>query len=303
MGKEIRGVLLLLLTTMLWGCSFVAQRQSVDTVDAFTFNTGRMVSAFFTLLIVVLIREALRKRKGFRSEPAGSRKTLIVGGILCGLALFAGISCMQLGIMTTSAGKTGFITSLYIIEVPVFYVVIGHKPRKILWICVAMAIAGLWLLAVQPGTSFALQKGEIVLLIGSVFFAFQIMLIGHFVEKSDPLLLTLIQFAVGAVLFPVCMLIFEEPTWSAFSSELIPILYAGVLSSAVGFTFQTIAQKDVDPTVASLLMSLEGVFAVIGAWVILQEHMVPRELFGCILMFAAIIITQLPQRRDMSRLD
>ena len=311
MGKEIRGVLLLLLTTMLWGCSFVAQRQSVDTVDAFTFNTGRMVSAFLTLLIVVLIREALKKSRITTTSDsiqpttcdtsdssdthACSRRTLIIGGLLCGLALFGGVACMQLGIMTTSAGKTGFITALYIIEVPLFYVVIGHKPRKILWLCVAMAIAGLWLLAVQPGTSFALQRGEIILLIGSVFFALQIMLIDHFVAKTDPLLLTLIEFAVGAILFPICMFFFEEPTWSAFASEAIPILYAGVLSSAVGFTLQTIAQKNVDPTVASLIMSLEGVFAVIGAWIILQEHMTARELLGCALMFVAIIITQLPE--------
>ena len=121
------------------------------------------------------------------------------------------------------------------------------------------------------------------------------MLIDHFVSKTDPLLLTLIEFAVGAVLFPICMFIFEEPTWSAFISEIIPILYAGVLSSAAGFTLQTIAQKDVDPTVASLIMSLEGVFAVIGAWIILREHMAARELLGCALMFAAIIITQLPE--------
>ena len=300
MGKEIRGVLLLLLTTMLWGCSFVAQRQSVDTVDAFTFNTGRMVSAFLTLLIVVLIRQAYIKRTcselaGCSQNAASSRRTLIIGGLLCGLALFGGVACMQLGIMTTSAGKTGFITALCIIEVPLFYVVIGHKPRKVLWLCVALAIVGLWLLAVQPGTSFALQKGEVILLIGSVFFALQIMIIDHFVSKTDPLLLTLIEFAVGAVLFPICMFIFEEPTWSAFISEIIPILYAGVLSSAAGFTLQTIAQKDVDPTVASLIMSLEGVFAVIGAWIILREHMAARELLGCALMFAAIIITQLPE--------
>ena len=300
MGKEIRGVFLLLLTTILWGCSFVAQRQSVDTVDAFTFNTGRMVSAFLTLLIVVLIRQAYIKRTcseitDCSQNATGNFRTLIIGGLLCGLALFAGVACMQLGIMTTSAGKTGFITALYIIEVPLFYVIIGHKPRRILWICVALAIIGLWLLAVQPGTSFALQKGEIILLIGSVFFALQIMLIDHFVSKTDPLLLTLIEFAVGAVLFPICMFIFEEPTWNAFASEIIPILYAGVLSSAAGFTLQTIAQKDVDPTVASLIMSLEGVFAVIGAWIILREHMTARELLGCALMFAAIIITQLPE--------
>lgn len=312
MGKEIRGVALLLLTTMLWGCSFVAQRRSVDTVDAFTFNTGRMVSAFIALLVVVLVREAVKKRRHSMTgdvpdmqsqdeedKPDGKAggRILVLGGILCGLALFGGIACMQLGIMTTSAGKTGFITALYIIEVPVFYVIAGRRQRKILWLCVAMAVVGLWLLAVKPGTSFALQKGEVILLIGSVFFAFQIMLIDHFVEKTDPLLLTLVQFAVGAVLFPVCMLIFEDPSWEAFRSALIPILYSGVLSSAVGFTLQTVAQKDVEPTVASLIMSLEGVFAVIGAWVLIHEHMAGRELLGCALMLAAIVITQLPERK------
>lgn len=317
MGRQFRGIILLLITTMLWGCSFVAMRTSVDAVDAFTFNTGRMCSAFLTLVIVVWARHLLRKRRAAEagipasatpteapgSEAASSnRKSLILGGTLCGFALFVGISCMQLGIMTTSAGKTGFITALYIIEVPLFGIFIGQRLRKIVWLCVAMGLAGLWLLAVQPGTSMTLQRGEVILLIGSVFFALQILLVDHYVEKVEPLMLNLVQFAVGAFLSPICMFAFEDPTWTAFAGQMLPMLYAGVLSSAVGFTLAAYAQQDVDPTVTSLLMSLEGVFAVLGAWVLIHEHMSPRELAGCAIMFAAIIITQLPERKIKERI-
>ena len=299
MSKQLIGVILLLITTMLWGCSFVAQRTSVDAVDAFTFNTGRMCSAALAMGAVVLIRWLINRGKGKAAwpPPITDKKSLLVGGLLCGLCLFIGISCMQLGIMTTSAGKTGFETALYIIEVPIFALFIGQKPRKILWFCVLLAIIGLWFLAVQPGETMALAKGDIILLIGTVFFALQILFMDHYVEKADPMLLSTLQFAVGGILAPICMFLFEEPTWAAFVGELPPMLYAGVLSSAVGFTLAAYAQQYVDPTVASLLMSLEGVFAVIGAWVIIQETMSPRELIGCALMFAAIIITQLPERK------
>lgn len=311
MGRQFRGIILLLITTILWGCSFVAMRTSVDAVDTFTFNTGRMCSAFLTLVIVVWAKHLLQKR---RSAGAGlpapdvspeapasdtvsaDRRSLILGGTLCGLALFIGISCMQFGIMTTSAGKTGFITALYIIEVPVFGIFIGQKLRKTVWLCVAMGLAGLWLLAVQPGTSMTLQRGEVILLIGSVFFALQILLVDYYVQKVDPLMLNLVQFAVGAVLSPIGMVVFEDPTWTAFAGQMLSMLYVGVLSSAVGFTLAAYAQQDVDPTVTSLVMSLEGVFAVLGAWILIHEHMSPRELAGCVIMFAAIIITQLPER-------
>lgn len=311
MGRQFRGIILLLITTMLWGCSFVAMRTSVDAVDAFTYNTGRMCSAFLTLVVVVWVRQLLQKRRTAGAEspapdtspeaPASdtvsaNRRSLILGGMLCGLALFIGISCMQFGIMTTSAGKTGFITALYIIEVPVFGIFIGQKLRKTVWLCVAMGLAGLWLLAVQPGTSMTLQKGEVILLIGSVFFALQILLVDYYVQKVDPLMLNLVQFAVGAVLSPIGMVVFEDPTWTAFAGQMLSMLYVGVLSSAVGFTLAAYAQQDVDPTVTSLVMSMEGVFAVLGAWVLIHEHMSPRELAGCIIMFAAIIITQLPEK-------
>lgn len=318
MGRQFRGIILLLITTILWGCSFVAMRTSVDAVDTFTFNTGRMCSAFLALVIVVWAKHLLQKR---RSADAGcpapnaspeapasdtvsvDRRSLILGGTLCGLALFIGISCMQFGIMTTSAGKTGFITALYIIEVPVFGIFIGKKLRKTVWLCVAMGLAGLWLLAVQPGTSMTLQRGEVILLIGSVFFALQILLVDYYVQKVDPLMLNLVQFAVGAVLSPIGMVVFEDPTWTAFAGQMLSMLYVGVLSSAVGFTLAAYAQQDVDPTVTSLVMSLEGVFAVLGAWILIHEHMSPRELAGCVIMFAAIIITQLPERtiRDKSK--
>ena len=305
MKSQLKGVILLLITTMLWGCSFVAQRTSVDAVEAFTFNTGRMCSAFLMMVIVVLVRQQLSRSKSRKigdpdaawPPPIEDKKSLLMGGLLCGLCLFAGIACMQLGIMTTSAGKTGFETALYIIEVPILGLFIGQKPRKILWLCVVLGVIGLWFLAITPGESMRLAQGDVILLIGTIFFALQILFMDHYVEKADPMLLSTLQFAVGAILFPICMVIFEDPTWAAFKGELIPMLYAGVMSSAVGFTLAAYAQQYVDPTVASLLMSLEGVFAVIGAWVLINEHLSPRELLGCAIMFIAIIITQLPEKK------
>ena len=307
MRKQFWGMILLLITTMLWGCSFVAQRSSVDAVDAFTFNTGRMCSAFLTMVLIVIVRWSLDRRKRKNSGSGKAEiwppkdmdiRSLLIGGLLCGITISAGIACMQLGIMTTSAGKTGFETSLYIIEVPIFGLLIGQRPRRIIWLCVLIALVGLWLLAVAPGTSAGLARGDVILLIGTVFFALQIMFMDHYVEKADPMLLSTLQFAVGAVAFPVLMVIFEDPGWEAFRGELLPMLYAGILSSAVGFTLAAYAQQYVDPTLTSLLMSLEGVFAVIGAWVLINEHLSPRELIGCALVLIAIIITQLPEKND-----
>ena len=300
-SKQFRGTLLLILTTILWGCSFVAQRTSVDHIDPFTFNTGRNVSAFLCLLVVVIVRQLIRRKQNPTSEGrdilmGSDRKSLIIGGILCGLFLFGGLATQQIGLMTTGAGKTGFITALYIVEVPLLGIAAGQRTKKRLWFCVALAVIGLWFLTIEPGASLSLNSGEIILLIGSVFFAIQILLIDHFVQKVEPLLLTLVQFFVCAVLFPICAVILEEPSWAVFTGAAIPILYAGVLSSAVGFTLQSIAQKDVNPTLASLIMSLEAVFAVLGAWVLIGEYMSARELAGCAIMFAAIIITQLPEK-------
>ena len=295
MLRQLKGILLLLITTMIWGLSFVAQRTSVDAIEAFTFNTGRMCSAFVTMVIIVAIRYS-RDKSGIGPAVRFRERDVIIGGLLCGAALFAGNACMQIGIMTTGAGKTGFETALYIIEVPLFGMLTGQKPRKVLWLCVALALTGLWLLAVRPGESMALARGDVILFIGTVFFALQIMFMDHYVKKADPFAISTVQMAVGAVLFPICMMLFEEPDWSSFTGELVPMLYAGVMASAVGFTLAAFAQRTVDPTVTSLVMSLEGVFAVIGGWLIIDEYMTIRELLGCALMFTAIIITQLPKR-------
>ena len=300
-NKQIKGILLLILTTILWGCSFVAQRSTVEDIDPFTFNVGRNVSAFLCLLVVVIVRQLIRQKKDPTPEGRAiimdsDRKALVIGGILCGLFLFGGLATQQMGLMTTGAGKTGFITALYIVEVPILAIAFGQKTGRKLWFCVALALIGLWLLTIEPGASLSLNRGEVILLIGSVFFAIQIILIDHFVQKAEPLLLTLVEFFVCAVLFPVFAFILEDPSWEVFAAAAIPILYAGVLSSAVGFTLQSVAQKDVNPTLASLIMSLEAVFAVLGAWVLIGEYMSARELAGCAIMFAAIIITQLPER-------
>jgi drug/metabolite transporter (DMT)-like permease len=290
---------LLLITALIWGCAFVAQRQGMEYVGPFTFNTCRSVLAFLSLLIVIAVRRRLPAPAGKKSPRRYGRRPLLIGGILCGIALFISTGLQQYGLITVEAGKAGFITALYIVLVPILGSFAGRKVRPLIWICVGIAVLGLWLLTVQNNDGgFSIGSGDIILLVCSFFFAVQILLVDRFSPFTDGIELSFVQFTTCAVLSGICMLIFEDPHPDAILAIAVPLLYAGILSSSVAYTLQIIAQKNADPTVASLLMSLESVFSVLAGWLILGEQLTPKELTGCAIMFVAIILSQLPQKKD-----
>lgn len=220
-------------------------------------------------------------------------KEYLKGGLLCGIFLGAASISQQLGIQFTTAGKAGFITALYVILVPLLGLVIGQKPEKKIWICVILGLAGLYLISVKEG--FSIGSGDALVMLCALLFSCQILCVDHFTEKlENVVLLSNIQFVVAAVIGGIGMLIFEQPTWANILAAALPILYAGILSGAAGYTLQIIAQKNTDPAVASLLMSLESVFSALAGWVILGQTLSLKELAGCALVFAAVILAEVP---------
>lgn len=276
-----------MLTALIWGAAFVAQSAGVEQNGPFTFNTIRMILGGIVLIPCIALFDKMRHvRLGWRSAD----KNLWVGGCLCGVALFTGATLQQFGIQYTSAGKAGFITALYVIFVPLCRLFAGKRPGKLLWGSVALAAAGMYLLCMDG--SLALSKGDVLVLLGAFGFTAHILIIDHFSQKVDGVRMSCIQFFVAGALSLVCMFLFETPSVPAILSAWAPILYAGLLSCGVAYTLQVVAQKDTDPTVASLILCLESVFAVLFGWLLLGETLSMKELLGCILMFVAIVLAQ-----------
>lgn len=298
-----------MLTSFIWGSAFVAQSSGMDYVGPYTYNMARNVLAFLFLIPVIYV---IGKKKGV-TDDAGSGtgideeasveanwksillpdRTTLVGGIYCGLVMAVASSLQQIGITMTTAGKAGFITALYIILVPLMGVFIGKKIPRIIWFCVVLAMAGFYLLCVKEG--FSISKGDILVLFCSVGFSVHIMTIDHFTSKGvDGVKMACIQFAVAAIVMTPVMFLLENPSVSGLLSAWMTIAYAGILSSGVGFTLQIVAQKDTDPTTATLIMSLESVFAAVSGCLFLNEVLLPKEILGCILVFVAVILAQVP---------
>lgn len=276
-----------MLTALIWGAAFVAQSAGVEQNGPFTFNTIRMILGGIVLIPCIALFDKMRHvRLGWRSAD----KNLWVGGCLCGVALFTGATLQQFGIQYTSAGKAGFITALYVIFVPLCRLFAGKRPGKLLWGSVALAAVGMYLLCMDG--SLALSKGDVLVLLGAFGFTAHILIIDHFSQKVDGVRMSCIQFFVAGALSLVCMFLFEAPSVPAILSAWAPILYAGLLSCGVAYTLQVVAQKDTDPTVASLILCLESVFAVLFGWLLLGETLSMKELLGCILMFVAIVLAQ-----------
>lgn len=302
MSKKLRGNLLLLLTALIWGISFVAQRAGMEYIGPFTFNGIRSLIGGIVLIPVILLLARMDQKGGkderelSDEEKQAERKTLLLGGLSCGIVLFIASSLQQIGVVYTTAGKAGFITALYIVLVPILGIFIGKKIRPVIWLCVALSVAGLYLLCMKGG--FSLSKGDLLVLLCALAFAVHILVIDYFSPKTNGVKLSCIQFFVCGIISLVPMLVFETPVWSQILDCWLPILYAGVLSCGVAYTLQIVAQKDTDPTVASLLLSLESVFAVISGVILLHEHIAARELMGCVIMFVAIIIAQLPSKEE-----
>ena len=297
MSKKMQSNILLLLTAIIWGSAFVAQKSGMDYVEPFTFNGIRTFIGGLVLIPVIFFMEKKNPPEEIsREEKTKKNKELLIGGICCGLALFAASSLQQFGVSYTTAGKAGFITTLYVVFVPIISVLLRKKVRPIMWLCVAMGAVGLYLLCMTDA-SFRLTFGDTLVLLCAVAFAVHILTVDHFSPKMDGIKLSCIQFLTVGIVSMVCMFIFEHPDIHAILDCAVPILYAGMLSCRLGYTFQVVAQKHAEPTVASLLMSLESVFAVVFGALLLHETMSMRELSGCLIIFIAVIISQLPEKK------
>ncbi len=292
MSKKTTSVFLLLLTALIWGSAFVAQSKGMEHVGPFTYNGIRSLIGGAVLIPVLLVFRALRRRSGEGEQALSRKRATVIGGLCCGLALFAASSLQQFGISMTTAGKAGFITALYIVIVPILGLFIGRRTPVLIWLCVAAAIAGFYLLCVKEG--FSVGTGDMLVLGCAFIFSVHIILIDRFnAMGADGMMLSCIQLlTAGAISLPL-MFIFEEPSLGAVLDARISILYAGVLSCGVAYTLQIIGQKHADPTAATLILSLESVFAALSGWLILDERLSGRELGGCALVLAAVIAAQM----------
>ncbi len=280
---------MLLIAALIWGCAFVAQSVAMDFLGPFTFGSLRFFLGALVLLPVIWYR----KKKQGNPLVARPRDTL-VGGVLCGGFLFLASSAQQIGLMYTTVGKSGFITALYVILVPFAgWLLFRQRVSSLVWVAAAVALGGLYLLCGESG--FSLNRGDVYTLVCAVFFTGQIIAVDHYVTRVDGVLLSCLQFAVSGVLNGVVALVTEPAiAWQAVVAAWLPLCYTGILSSGVAYTFQILGQKRTPPAVASILMSLESVFAVLAGAVLLMQWPNMRESFGCVLMFAAVLFAQIP---------
>lgn len=290
LSPAARGNLLLILTAFIWGVAFVAQKEGGTAVGDFTFNGVRFVLGGGLLAVCLPLLDKIGLTR--RCATPESKKAMWLGGVLCGVALWAASNLQQLGLATTSAGKGGFITALYIVLVPIFGLFIKRRTNLFTWISVVLAMVGLYLLCMQGESG--INGGDLLVLACAPIFAIQILLVDHFVPHTDGVRLSCIQFFTVGILNMPLMFIFEQPSLSAMVDGWLPILYAGLLSSGVAYTLQVVAQKHTHPTTASVLMSLESVFAVLAGLVLMGERLTAWEWCGCAVMFAAVILAQLP---------
>ena len=301
--NKLIGPILLIIAAFIWGSAFVAQSEGAKHLGPFTFLCLRSFLGTAVLLPVIFVTDMNKKKKGTLAKPTQKdRKMLLVGGITCGIFLFAASACQQIGLdKGTEPGKAGFITALYILLVPVFSLFLGKKIRPVIWGCVALSIAALYLLCVKEDNSIV--PADLYVLMCAVLYAIHILVIDKVAPDIDGVKLSAAQFFVAGVICIIPALIFEQATVENIKDAAVSIAYAGIMSSGIAFTFQIIAQKRTEPTLASMLMSLESVFAVLTSLVILGQLPTLREGIGCVLMFIAIIVAQLPEKRPAAKSD
>jgi len=304
--NSIKNTGMLFLAALIWGFAFVAQSAGMEYVGPFTFNAVRCIIGAIVLVPVAL----LFKQSNGNGEPDSvstkvetkgnwfsRNKTLLLGGVSCGVFLGVATNLQQIGIMTTSVGKAGFLTALYIVLVPIAGVFFKKKCPATVWVGVVCSFAGLYLLCMTDG-SFVLAMGDLLLLGCAVVFTGHILVIDYFAPKVNGVWMSCIQFLTAGIISAIPMIFTETPTWEGIFAAKLPILYAGVMSCGVAYTLQILGQKNYNPTVAVLILSLESCFSVLGGFLILHEILTARELCGCALMFAAIILAQLPGKRS-----
>ena len=282
---------MLLITSLIWGTSFVAQSDGMNYIEPFTYNSMRTLLGGFVLIPVILLFRFIDKRSG-KEKKTHSLKNTLVGGICCGVILFIASSFQQAGIAQTTAGKAGFVTALYIVIVPLIGIFLHRKMPLRMWLFIAAALAGFWLLCISD--NFSISGGDLLVFFGALFFALHITVIDYFNGKgTDGVLMSCIQFFTAGLLMLICMFIFEKPVIDNIIQARVSILYAGIMSCGVAYTLQILGQRHTSPTLATLLMSLESVFAALSGWLILGEKLSIKELLGCILIFSAVILAQL----------
>lgn len=304
--KNIKNSLILLLTATIWGVAFVAQSAGMEYVGGFTFNCIRsLIGGIVLIPCIFWLRKWKAKEQGtllfveeniMRQSFWERNKTLICGGVSCGVVLCVASNLQQQGIKYTSVGKAGFITALYIVLVPVISIFMRKKVRKLVWIGMLFAVAGLYFLCINE--TFTVGRGDLLVLACAAVFAVHILVIDYFAPKVDCVAMSCIQFITCGILSGIPMLLFETISLKSLLGAAGPILYAGVMSCGVAYTLQIIGQKNMNPTVASMILSLESVISVLAGLIILNQRLSARELLGCGLMFVAVVLSQLSQKEE-----
>ncbi len=288
---RLRGNIMLLMTAAIWGLAFVAQSDGMNYVGPFTYNACRTLLGGFVLIPVIALLRLLPDKPGEKRENA-PLKTTVTGGVICGLIFTVAGMLQQYGIKYTTAGKAGFITALYIIIVPVYGFILYRRTSLKAWVCCFIAVAGFYLLCINEG--FIVSFGDLLVLACAFFFAAHIMVIDRFNAKNvNGPLMSCIQFFTAGTIMLICMFVFEKPSVEEISAAWLPILYGGVMSCGAAYTLQIIGQRYTEPTAATLLMSLESVFAALSGWLLLNESLSVKELAGCVLVFIAVIAAQI----------
>lgn len=291
MKNKILNPLLLFFTAVIWGSGFIAQSVGMDFVEPYTFNCVRSILGGMFLICYIIITN----KKKTRTKK--SNDSLFIGGLCCGLCLFGGMTFQQIGIQYTEVGKAGFLTAMYIVIVPVLSVLFLRKRTGInVWLGVILAVAGIYLLSISD--KLTIGKGDIYEILCALMFSLHILVIDYFNTKADPVKISCVQFFVCGILSGVFMFVMEEPQIELLIKAWQPIVYAGIVSTGIGYTLQVVGQRNVKPTVVSLILSLESVVSVVLGFLVLNQHLTQREIYGCVCMFAAIILAQLPTRRN-----
>ncbi len=285
--KTLRGNLLLIVAAVIWGSAFVAQSEGMAYVGPFSFGAVRYIIGGVVLIPFAWFFSRNDENKDVRGT--------IFGGIMCGLALFLASTLQQIGIQYTTVAKSGFLTAMYIVLVPILRIVLGKRPTFRVWLCILVAAVGVYFLCAMDG--FSINIGDGLMILSALMFSVHICVIDHFVEKHSGVWLACIQFLVVGLVSTPFMFIFEAPTIADISNAWVEILYTAVFSSGIAYTFQILGQRDTNPVVASLIMSTESLFAALSGWVILGQAMTVRELFGSLLMISAIVFAQLPEKK------
>ena len=286
----------MLLAAAIWGFAFVAQREGMETMGPFLFNAARFFIGSAVLFPLVWY---LSKKNKTPTNKETSTKKLLIAGTIAGLFLFLASSFQQVGIQYTTAGKAGFITGLYIFFVPLIGIFFGQRTGSGTWLGAFIAVIGLYLLSIND--DFSIARGDLLQLICAVFFAAHILVVGYVAKRMDPLKLSLIQYVVSGVLSFFIAIAIELITWQMIVDTAIPLLYAGVMSIGVGYTLQVVAQQHAKSSHAAIILGLEGAFAVLGGWLILDENLSTRGLIGCGLMLSGMFLSQLLPRLSLKK--